>query len=335
MNLANSPTGSLQHRAPPSGGDFVLTESCLLHEEIVGSAVSSRAGTRPCNTEIFKSRNPPFGSRAHHASPHAGVTAVLSPDETILAVLDGHSLALASVHAGGVNPWRASSPGGVRTSFDREAVPACTVRRFSACLPPMPSKARGRGQPAEPVAAYETLLAACWSPDSSRLVLAAGSGSIYTLDRHVHTRNQAELSPQHFQPLSAARAQSLTSQLPSPCSPSPRSPRPSRDGALICAIMPEKQPFPWASAGGCAALAMPTEDRMLMLTPEALLFTLPMASAVASSSTFAALRPMNLRVSERSVVCMRACKRCRCGCMHEPLLLLSSRLPLTAPSSAS
>lgn len=64
---------------------------------------------------------------------------------------------------------------------------------------------------------------------------------------------------------------------------------------LICAFIHEKAPFPWA-ASGVAAMAMTTEDRLLLLTGEATLFTLPMASAVASPHTFSALRPMSLRV---------------------------------------
>ena len=50
-------------------------------------------------------------------------------------------------------------------------------------------------------------------------------------------------------------------------------------------------------------MAMPSEDRLLLLTTQAQLFSVPFASAVASASTFVSIKPVNLRVGgEQTVV---------------------------------
>lgn len=58
--------------------------------------------------------------------------------------------------------------------------PCCTVRRFSACLPPSMQR-RQKGQMFSTPS--EQLLAVCWSPDSSRIMVATGSGALYLMDR--------------------------------------------------------------------------------------------------------------------------------------------------------
>jgi hypothetical protein len=44
------------------------------------------------------------------------------------------------------------------------------------------------------------------------------------------------------------------------------------------------------------SLAMPSEDRLFLVTRNALLYVLPFASAVAGPETFAALKPLNMKV---------------------------------------
>lgn len=59
--------------------------------------------------------------------------------------------------------------------------------------------------------------------------------------------------------------------------------------------MPEKSPFPWHAAGAIS-LIMPTEDRLMLLTSNAQLFTLPLTHTMAHEKGYAALRPINLKV---------------------------------------
>ncbi|KAG1678031.1 hypothetical protein FOA52_000827 [Chlamydomonas sp. UWO 241] len=67
-----------------------------------------------------------------------------------------------------------------------------------------------------------------------------------------------------------------------------------RSGAVVSCVMPDKAPFPWHGPG-VAALAMPTEDRVLLLTAEAQLFTLPMSAREAHAHAYAALKPTSLK----------------------------------------
>ena len=67
---------------------------------------------------------------------------------------------------------------------------------------------------------------------------------------------------------------------------------------MISAYFPEKQPFPWClpSAGHVVAMAMPAEDRLLILTRQTMLFSVPFASAVAGATAFASVKPLSLKV---------------------------------------
>ena len=75
---------------------------------------------------------------------------------------------------------------------------------------------------------------------------------------------------------------------------------------MICAYFPEKKPFPWSltSSGAVVSMAMPTEDRLLLLTTQAQLYSLPFASAVAGASTFAATKPMGLKAHHGTTLAM-------------------------------
>ena len=67
---------------------------------------------------------------------------------------------------------------------------------------------------------------------------------------------------------------------------------------VVSAYFPEKRPFPWSipSSGQVVAMAMPTEDKLLILNRQAILFSVPFASAVAGEATFTSLKPMNIKV---------------------------------------
>lgn len=67
---------------------------------------------------------------------------------------------------------------------------------------------------------------------------------------------------------------------------------------VLAAYSPEKRPFPWSipSSGQVVAMEMPTEDRLLILNRQAVLFSVPFASAVAGEATFTSLKPMNIKV---------------------------------------
>ena len=80
--------------------------------------------------------------------------------------------------------------------------------------------------------------------------------------------------------------------------PQPVHSNPCRNGKIICAYSPEvKKPFPWAmpSSGAVVAMCMSTDDRLLILTHQAQLFSVPLASAVAGASMYASIKPLGLK----------------------------------------
>ena len=150
------------------------------------------------------------------------------------------------------------------------------VRRFSACGPPSTPNHKGSSERVDD--SGDRLIAFCWWPDSSKLVVATAGGSLYILERYGGLNAEG-----------GRLGQSLTQ---------PHYYLPCRSCKVICAYFAEKQPFPWSTpAAGCvAAMAMPSEDRLLLLTSQTQLFSVPFASAVASASTFVSIKPVNLRV---------------------------------------
>ncbi len=99
---------------------------------------------------------------SHCALYCPSAAALLSPDERTLAVLDStrQNLCLLPTESFAASP---ASP--------------LLAKRFSACTAPTGSKRKGATLPS----GAELFTAFCWSEDSSKLVLAGASGSIYTL----------------------------------------------------------------------------------------------------------------------------------------------------------
>lgn len=98
----------------------------------------------------------------------------------------------------------------------------------------------------------------------------------------------------------------LTPPTPLPSNPLPPSMH-HRSGTLQAAYLAEKQPFPWAASTshpGPAALAMPTDDGILLLTRDAQLFTVPLGAAMSGTAAFLKIRPADLKLYHGHTVAM-------------------------------
>ncbi|GAX79632.1 hypothetical protein CEUSTIGMA_g7073.t1 [Chlamydomonas eustigma] len=202
--------------------ETILTETLLLHEEC--SVSERRSGIKD--------------------------EGLLSPDETHLAVIEASKETVCILHLQDPN---------LHSSVTRVPQGSTTIiKRFSALKAPTLKPQNSSKTDQDPDSPYERILAVCWYPDSSKLVISCAGGSIYIVEKA---------------------------------------------GTLFCAYMPEKTPFPWTlpAAAPVVSMLMPSADRVLLVTLNALLYILPFASAVAGPETFSALKPMNMKVHHGSI----------------------------------
>lgn len=118
---------------------------------------------------FFKARSVQFGDPVDTAT---GLEGILSPDGAYLALIDASHEVLSVVSIAHV---------GLLQGRAYDACMDATVHRFSVRASPDQKKGTEIDKISEE--ALEHLLAFCWYPDSSRLVVAASGGSIYVLER--------------------------------------------------------------------------------------------------------------------------------------------------------
>ena len=108
-------------------------------------------------------------ARSDHVILHADGKGLLSPDETHFALIDAAQEALHIVPIAGVANSQLQGASSM-------------VRRFSACGPPTTPNRKGSSERVDD--SGDRLIAFCWWPDSSKLVVATAGGSLYILERY-------------------------------------------------------------------------------------------------------------------------------------------------------